>query len=402
MIRPLGTLERTPARRPRLESRHPPKRRAVAVYSGRVDASKSRHDRQRLLPWIGDEGQARLRQSHALVVGCGALGSIEAELLLRAGVGMLTLVDRDVVEWSNLQRQSLYGERDAESGAPKAEAAKRRLREIDSSVRVHACVEHVDADNIAELARGVDVIIDGLDNAPTRYLLNDFAVRQGVPFIHAAAVAMEGRSLAVLAGRPCLRCLFPAAPAPGALGTCDTVGVLGPLVNVVGAFAAAQAMRVLVGCRELVTPGLWAFDFTQGRSTILGAAMEPDPSCPCCAKRRFEWLDSPCDDAAVLCGRGAVQIVPRRRDEGQTTRHATEAHIRRSGTAIDLASVSRRLATHGIFVERDGALHGTLADLRSPDGRSVEVTLFADGRAIIGGSSDPDFARGIYDRYIGL
>lgn len=344
---------------------------------------ESRFDRQRLLDWIGEEGQERLRASHALVAGCGALGSFEAELLVRAGVGTLTLVDRDVVEWSNLQRQSLFSEADARAAIPKAEAAKRRLREIDSSVRIHACVEHAEASNIAELVQGCAVIVDGLDNMPSRYLLNDLAVRDGVPFIHAAAVGMEGRSLAVLPGRPCLRCVHPQPPEPGVLPTCDTAGVFGPIVAMTGAFAAGQAIRVLAGRADLVTRGLWSADLASGRFVTIGAEAAPDPSCSCCGHRRFEWLDGR-DSAptAVLCGRGAVQIAPR-------------------GARLDLEAMVHRLSPHGAFEVRERVLRGRLRSMRTPDGREIELTLFGDGRAIVAGTVDPAFAQSVYDRFIG-
>jgi len=338
---------------------------------------------------MGDEGQERLRASHAVVVGCGALGSVQAELLVRAGVGTITLVDRDVVEWSNLQRQTLYDERDAERAVPKAEAAKRRLREIDSSARIHACVEHVDAANVTELARGAHAIIDGLDNAATRYLLNDVAVRERVPFIHAAAVGMEGRSLAVLEGRPCLRCIFPFAPEPGALGTCDTVGVFAPVVNMAGAFAAAQALRVLAGRGDLVARGLWSVDLGVNRFATIGALSEPTRDCPCCHHRRFEWLEGAPDGATTLCGRNAVQIAP------------VDRGSRRAGAGVDLPAVRRRLDAHGSFVEEDGRLRGRFTTVKAPDGNSVELLLFADGRAIIAGSIDATFARSVYDRFVG-
>ncbi|MBX3355724.1 MAG: ThiF family adenylyltransferase [Phycisphaeraceae bacterium] len=350
----------------------------------------ARHDRQRLLEWLGNDGQTRLRRAHAAVVGCGALGSVEAEWLVRAGIGTLTLIDRDTVEWSNLQRQSLYTERDAERAAPKAEAARQRLREIDRSARLHACVEHLDAGNAEALLRGVDVIIDGLDNAEGRYLLNDYAVAHGVPFIHAAAVGMEGRTLAVLPGRPCLRCFFRQAPAPGALGTCDTVGVFGPVIGAVGALAAADALRVAAGRSDLVPNGLHAIDLAAVRVTTIGSAQRPDAACPCCAGRSFEWLAAPVIDAAVLCGRGAVQIAPAQR------------HGSRSEATFDLASVAQRLAHHGAFTERDGLLRGTLSSIESPEGHPVELTLFADGRAIIGGSTDLAFARSVYGRFVGI
>ncbi len=349
----------------------------------------SRFDRQRLLPWLGDEGQRRLRASHALVVGCGALGSAQAEWLVRAGVGTLTLVDRDLVEWSNLQRQSLFGERDARESAPKAEAAKRRLREIDSECRIHACVEHLDSENAAELARGAEVIVDGLDNIPGRYLLNDLSVREGLPFVHAAVVGMEGRSMAVLPGRPCLRCIHPDPPAPGALPTCDTAGVFGPAVAMTAAFAAAQAIRLLAGRADLVTPGLWSLDLDAGRTITIGAAQPPRPECPCCGARRFDWLEGArSEEATVLCGRGAVQIAP-----GRGTGE---------GASVDLAAMGRRLAPHGRFETREGILRGAVRSMGAPDGGTIHLTLFPDGRAIVAGTIDPVFARSVYHRLVGL
>jgi len=357
-----------------------------------VNGSESRFDRQRLLPWIGEQGQRRLRESHALVVGCGALGSAQAELLVRAGVGTLTIVDRDLVEWSNLQRQSLFDERDARAGAPKAEAAKRRLREIDSSVRIHACVEHLGPENAAELARGAGVIVDGLDNMPSRYLLNDLAVRDGVPFVHAAVVAMEGRSLAVLPGRPCLRCVHPEAPAPGALPTCDTVGVFGGAVAIVAGFAATQAIRVLAGRGDLASRGLWSLDLDAARAITIGADAAPSPECVCCAKRRFEWLDGDqMEQATVLCGRRAVQIVPRSAAGGS-----------RRGAAVDFAALRSRLASHGRFEERDGILRGEVDMAVADTGAALELALFPDGRAIVSGTVDAALARSVYDRIVGL
>lgn len=360
-----------------------------------MSGSDSRFDRQRLLPWLGDAGQQRLRGARALIVGCGALGSAQAELLVRAGVGALTIVDRDLVEWSNLQRQCLFGEREARDAAPKAEAAKRRLREIDSSVRIDACVEHLDRSNAADLARGADVIVDGLDNMPTRYLLNDLAVRDAIPFVHAAVVGMEGRSLAVLPGRPCLRCVHPRAPAPGALPTCDTAGVFGPAVAMVAGIASAQAIRVLAGRVDLVSRGLWSVDLDAGRAITIGADEAPAPECSCCGRRSFEWLDGTEEEqATVLCGRGAVQVVPHGK------RASVHAAVGRA--EVDLESMRARLAPHGRFEERDGVLRGTLASTTTPEGGAIDLAIFGDGRAIVGGTADPVLARSIYDRFVGL
>jgi len=369
-----------------------------------VSEPASRHERQERLTWLGREGQERLRASHAVVVGCGALGSTEAELLVRAGVGTLTLVDRDIVEWSNLQRQSLFCERDARDAVPKAEAARRRLREIDSQVRIHACVEHLDAGNVEALARGAHAIVDGLDNMPARYLLNDLAVRDGVPFIHAAAVGMEGRSLAVLRERPCLRCVHPNPPAPGALPTCDTAGVFGPIVTMTAAFAAAQALRVLAGREDLAARGLWSADLGSGRFISIGAGSTPDPSCRCCGQRAFEWLEGrDQDEAVVLCGRGAVQITPRAARRGHGAGASMSGTLaREAAPALDLRLIAQKLESHGRFTIRERMLRGPLATLRSPSGDALELTLFDDGRAILAGSTDVDFARSVYDRLVGL
>jgi adenylyltransferase/sulfurtransferase len=357
-------------------------------------ADERRHLRQISLPWCGPAGQERLRGGHAMIAGCGALGCAAIEWLARAGVGQLTLVDRDVVEWSNLQRQSLF---DARERAPKAEAAARRVREIDSSIRVHACVEHIDAQNAAELARGVGVIVDGLDNIETRFLLNDLAVRGGVPYVHAAAVAMEGRALAVLpqdigrAGEPghaprgaCLRCVYPELPAPGALPTCEHAGVLGPLVGMVGAFAASQAIFILAGRADLLERRLCAIDLTGRRVAAVDASI--DPQCDCCGRRRFEFLEAAAAPrAARLCGRNSVQVLPaRRRDD-----------------ATDLAALQERLRSHGNFAMRGRELVGALRDVPGADGEPVELTIFADGRAIVGHCDDEALARSIYDRFIG-
>ncbi|MCE9618300.1 MAG: ThiF family adenylyltransferase [Planctomycetes bacterium] len=357
-----------------------------------------RHLRQIALPWCGPQGQARLKSSHALVVGCGALGSASIEWLARAGVGRLTLVDRDVVEWSNLQRQQLFSERDARSGAPKAEAASRRVKEIDSGIRVDACVEHLDAHNAAELARGADVIVDGLDNVATRFILNDLSVRDGIPYIYAAAVAMEGLSLAVVprdlgaagdenfaARGACLRCVYPDLPAPGELPTCDRAGVLGPLVGMVGSFAASQALFILAGRPDLLERKLWSVDLADHRRASIAVSI--DGQCECCGKRKFPFLE-PADDnprVAHLCGRGAIQVLPSRRGRG----------------AMDLAVLQSQLKIHGQFAMQGGRLQGQLKDLPGTGGEPVELTVFADGRAIVGQCSDEVVAQSIYDRFIG-
>ena len=412
---------------------------------------RQRHQRQITLPWCGEEGQSRIRGAHVLVVGCGALGCASIEWLARAGVGQLTLVDRDVVEWSNLQRQQLFSERDAQSGSPKAEAAARRVKEIDSTIRVHACVEHLNAENAADLARGVNVIVDGLDNIETRFVLNDVSVRDGIPYVYAAAVAMEGRCMVVLprdvavhvderiskagaqvskaavanavdaqvskagvsnlihariskdvantsestathfaARGACLRCVFPEMPAPGVLPTCDLAGVMGPVVGMVGAFAASQALFLLAGRADLLERKLWSVDLAAHRHATI--AVSVDEHCACCGKKEFSFLE-PVNEAsrvAHLCGRGAIQVLPMRRTK-----------VDSPTVDMDLSALQKQLLDHGQFAIRGGSLHGQLRNVPGLGGEPVELTIFADGRAIIGRCGDETIARSIYDRFIG-
>ena len=416
---------------------------------------RQRHQRQITLPWCGEEGQSRIRGAHVLVVGCGALGCASIEWLARAGVGQLTLVDRDVVEWSNLQRQQLFSERDAQAGSPKAEAAARRVKEIDSTIRVHACVEHLNAENAADLARGVNVIVDGLDNIETRFVLNDVSVRDGIPYVYAASVAMEGRCMVVLprdvavgeriskagdaneadaqiskagvsnavdaqvskagvsnfihariskdvanigeskathfaARGACLRCVFPEMPAPGVLPTCDLAGVLGPLVGMVGAYAASQTLFLLAARADLLERKLWSVDLAAHRHATI--AVSVDEQCACCGKKEFSFLEPVHEMSRVahLCGRGAIQVLPTRREKSD-----------RTFLSIDLSALQKQLLDHGQFAMRGGSLHGQLRNVAGLGGEPVELTIFADGRAIVGRCSDETIARSIYDRFIG-
>jgi adenylyltransferase/sulfurtransferase len=405
---------------------------------------RQRHLRQITLPWCGEEGQSRIRGAHVLVVGCGALGCASIEWLARAGVGQLTLVDRDVVEWSNLQRQQLFSERDAQTGSPKAEAAARRVKEIDSTIRVHACVEHVNAENAADLARGVNVIVDGLDNIETRFILNDLSVRDGIPYVYAAAVAMEGRCMVVLprdvavdvderismaglanaveaqisqagvsnliharisndvvntgeskvthfaARGACLRCVFPEMPAPGVLPTCDLAGVMGPVVGMVGAFASSQALFLLAGRADLLERKLWSVDLAAHRHATIAVSL--DERCACCGKKEFSFLElvNEASRVAHLCGRGAMQVLPMRRTK-----------VDSPTVDMDLPALQKQLLDHGQFTMRGGSLHGQLRNVPGLGGEPVELTIFADGRAIVGRCSDETIARSIYDRFIG-
>lgn len=362
-------------------------------------ANSSRYARQTLLPGIGAEGQRRLGEATALVLGCGALGTVVAELLARAGVGRLVIVDRDVIELSNLHRQTLYDEHDIADALPKAEAARRRLARVNSEVGVEAVVDDVDATNIEALARGADVLVDGLDNFETRYLANDVAVKHGVPYVYAGAVGTAGMAYTILphtrggtapweigadggGATPCLRCLFDEIPAPGTLPTCETAGVLGPLTSLIASFEAAEALKVLtrnfdrVG-RRLLEVDLW--DGTFRRLDVSGAYEAAD--CVCCRHVRYEFLDGARGaGASVLCGADAVQVRP--------------AH---GAAAVDLEAVAARLRRHGSVAASAYMIRAAVTD----NGRPYELTLFPDGRAIVKGTREASVARGVYARHVG-
>lgn len=338
-----------------------------------------RHHRQQLLPFVGEEGQCRLRESHALLVGMGALGCVAADHLARAGVGTLTLVDRDIVERTNLQRQSLYTERDAQEGLPKVEAARRRLLDIDSSLDIRALATDCSprtARSLLDTKPGV--ILDGTDNYETRYLLNDLAIESSTPLVYAGAVSTRAMQMTVLPGdTPCVRCVFPEPPPLERRETCDTVGVLGPAVGIAGSLMAAEAMKILLGRRDLVRRSLARLDALSGEMSTTDLANARDPECPCCGRRRFDWLDGTRSDAAItLCGRSSVQITPS------------------SIAALDLPTIASRLAPHGDFHTSEFLVRGVLREER------IDLSVFPDGRAIIA-TPDPARARAIYAKYLG-
>ena len=345
-----------------------------------------RYQRQTLIQEIGADGQERLSKARVLIAGCGALGCTIADLLARAGVGHLRIVDRDLVELTNLQRQILFAEPDI--GAPKASAAKKRLQSVNSTIRIESHTQDINPMTIRKLAADCDVIVDGLDNFETRYLLNDMAISSGIPYIYGGAVGSEGLSFTVLAdggtsGTPCLRCLFPEPPEPGTTATCDTAGVLGPLISMVAAHEALQAMKLIVGRSEDVDRSLMRIDVWNNAVHRIDVAA-PDPDCPCCGTRDFQWLSgNRSSSTTVLCGQGAVQVLP-----------AVE-------TSVEIEDLSRRLAPHGQFDVHDGIIRGRLHEERGGSGDPVELTVFDDLRALVGGVDSAERARSIYDRYIG-
>ena len=362
-----------------------------------MDHELRRYHRQMLLPGFGEEGQRRLLSSTALVLGCGALGSMAADLLARAGVGRLIIVDRDFVELTNLQRQVLFDEQDVDEALPKAEAARRKLARINSQVEVTAIVDDIDHRNIERFAADADVLVDGLDNFETRYLANDCAVRHGLPYVYGGAVGTTGAAFAVLphtpdasapwetgtgAATPCLRCLFAETPPPGTMPTCDTVGVLGSAVGIVAAFEAAETLKILTGnfaqvSRTLLNIDLWSNTILPLK--VAGARERGD--CRCCKHREFDFLAGRTGSSATsLCGRDAVQLTHRRSD-----------------APIDIGAVAERLRRHGRVIANEYLVRADITE----NGKPFELTLFPDGRAIVKGTAEASVARTLYARYIG-
>jgi len=344
-----------------------------------------RYSRQILFTEIGEAGQRRLLESSAVLVGCGALGTALANLLVRAGLGKLRIVDRDFVEPSNLHRQTLFEESDARETLPKAVAAERHLRAINSGVAVEGIVADLGPKNAEELLRGFPIILDGTDNFETRFLLNDAAIHLHVPWIYAAVVASYGVTLSVRPGETaCLACALESgdptgrddgsqAAGGGAEETCDTAGVLGAAAGVIASIEAAEAIKLLLGKTESVGGRLVSFDVWSGRYRSVRVAR--NPGCRACVRRDFCYLEGDAQPHLTMCGRDSVQIHERRRQ-------------------LDLAALGRRLAPTVAEVRENGFL----LRFRVPP---YEITIFADGRAIIKGTQDTSVARSLYARYIG-
>jgi molybdopterin/thiamine biosynthesis adenylyltransferase len=336
---------------------------------------EERYSRQILFRGVGVEGQQRLAAGRVAIVGCGATGSALALLLARAGAGTLRIIDRDYVEASNLQRQSLFEEKDAAESLPKAIAAMRRISAFNSEITVEARVEDLVPGNINVLLDGMDVILDGTDNFETRYLVNDYAVKNSLPWIYAAVVGSYGVTLNVLPGRTaCLACIFPETP-QGMVETCETSGILNTAVNLVASIAATEAMKLLVGgaAAEQLRNTLWSFDVWKSSQAEI-AAEHPRAGCRACGERDFVHLAGEGRPHITMCGRNSVQIHERARP-------------------IDFAEMQRRLEAHGVVRHNEFVLKFW----REP----YEMTLFPDGRAIIKGTTETGVARSLYARYVG-
>jgi adenylyltransferase/sulfurtransferase len=333
-----------------------------------------KYSRQILFAGIGEAGQQRLLDSRAVLVGCGALGTSLANLLVRAGLGYLRIIDRDFVEPSNLQRQTLFDETDARDALPKGVAAERKLCAINADVKVEGVVADLNPTSAEELLAGFPLVLDGTDNFETRFLLNDLAAKLGVPWIYAAAVSSYGVTMTIRPGATaCLACLLEARADQGIEETCDTVGVLGAAAGVIASIQAAEAIKLLVGNSEALHGRLVSFDVWSGRFQAIRVARNPD--CRVCARGEFRHLEGSAQPHLTLCGRDSVQIHERSR-------------------RLDLAALGRRLEPVVEEVRNNDFL---LRFRVSP----YELTVFADGRAIIKGTRDPGVARSLYARYIG-
>jgi adenylyltransferase/sulfurtransferase len=340
--------------------------------------SAERYSRQIAFARIGEEGQRKLLAGSVAIVGAGALGAAVSELCARSGIGRVRVIDRDVLESSNLGRQALYTTGDAEAHLPKAVALATHLRAINPGITIEPVVADLNAANVASLLSGFDLLIDGTDNLEARYLINDFAVERGATWIYGACVGSRGLTAVIVPGKlPCLRCIYPEAPAPGTLETCETAGIIAPVANVIASLEVAEALKLLVGAsdqvrKSWVSVDLWPFRITE----IGGGDPRPRSDCPCCGARQFEFLNAARGPiSAVLCGRDAVHVSPGREAK------------------VDLDELSRKLSPLGRVKRHAYVITFSVG--------AHELTIFEDGRALVKGTSDPAAARSLYHRYIG-
>jgi molybdopterin/thiamine biosynthesis adenylyltransferase len=336
-----------------------------------------RYSRQILFQPVGESGQLKLLNSKVAIVGVGALGTVIANHLVRSGVGYLRLIDRDLVELSNLQRQSLFDEEDAKLQLPKVIAAQKRLNKINSTVTIDAHIADINLDNAEELLTGMDCIVDGTDNFMTRFLINDVAVKYGIPWVHGAAVSSRGMFTSIIPGKtPCYRCLFPHVPT-GTGETCDTVGVLSPLTDIIGSFQTLETVKILIG--EKTTPHLEQIDIWDYSTMQMDISEGRNPNCPTCVNHQFDFLDRSSQQQiayTTLCGRNTVQINPRNKRE------------------LDVKKLAELL-------EKSGNVSGNDYLLQFSPDEDTSIVVFRDARVLIHGTNDVVQAKLLYSKYIG-
>ncbi|MEG7865859.1 thiazole biosynthesis adenylyltransferase ThiF [Bacillus paranthracis] len=337
----------------------------------------NRYSRQELFSPIGEEGQQKIREKHVLIIGAGALGSANAEMFVRAGVGTVTIVDRDYVDWSNLQRQQLYAESDVENNLPKAVAAKKRLEEINSEVRVEVLVQDVTAEELEELVTNVDVMIDATDNFETRFIVNDMAQKYSIPWIYGACVGSYGLSYTILPSKtPCLSCLLQSIPLGGA--TCDTAGIISPAVSLVVSHQVTEALKLLVEDYESLRDGLVSFDVWKNEYSCMNVQKLRKHNCPSCGENAlYPYLNKEnTSKTAVLCGRNTVQIRPPHKEEIDFERYKELLHDR-----VNDLNVNPYLLSFSVEEKR--------------------LVAFKDGRVLVHGTKDISEAKTVYHRYFG-
>jgi molybdopterin-synthase adenylyltransferase len=336
-----------------------------------------RYSRQILFQPIGSGGQEKLLKSSAVIVGMGALGTVISNHLVRSGVGQVRIIDRDLVELSNLQRQTLYDEDDARENLPKVIAAEKKLKKINSEVKVEPVIADLTLDNAEDLLAGFDVIVDGTDNFMARYLINDVAVKHGIPWVYGGAVSSRGMFAAFKPGEtPCYRCLFPSVPA-GLGETCDSIGVLSPITDIIGSFEAVEAIKLLVGAES--NPNLEQMDIWYNSFLQMDVSQGRNPECPACVHHQYEFLDRSSDQQinyASLCGRNTIQINPRQK------------------TKQDLEKLAVRL-------KNNGEVKGNPFLLRFMPDDEITMVIFQDGRVLVHGTNDTVKAKSYYARYLG-
>ncbi|HEY0827945.1 MAG TPA: ThiF family adenylyltransferase [Bacilli bacterium] len=345
----------------------------------KLDESNERYSRQMLFPPIGEQGQEKLMKSRVAIAGMGALGCVLANHMVRAGIGYVRLIDRDYVELSNLQRQMLYDEDDALNNLPKVIAAAQKLSKINSSIQIDPHVVDLNSTNAEDLLKGVDLILDGSDNFAVRFLINDISIKFAIPWIYGGAVSSRGVCMTILPGQtPCLRCIFNQFPAAGTVETCDTSGVIGPIIHVVASSQAAEALKILTGALDQLNRQMIHFDlwFNQHIPIEMNKARKED--CPACALKQFDYLfpEVGGDMMETLCGRDSVQFHP--------------SHP----SSLDLLALAERLKPIGQVELNPFLLKFHIDEVR-------RLVIFPDGRVIIQGCSDICVAKSLYSRYIG-